>query len=301
MIVLHASLVFGVQAQLGEGAFWHPDHQLLYWLDIEGRSLHRFDPKNNRDDLTPLERRVGCVVPTNSGTLFLAGEQGIEEFWPETGKRVFLMDPESDRPTNRLNDGKCSPEGRFWFGSLSMVRESHQASFYRMDFDGTVHRKLTGLTNSNGIGWSPDGKTLYHIDTPTRTVAAFDYDMEFGEITNKRIIVRFPEDPDFGRPDGMTVDTEGKLWVAHWLGGRVTCWTPGGTLFQTVLVPVRRVTSVAFGSDDLQTLFITTASHGMSDEEKKHEPDAGRLFAMRLEVPGLPVNFFRKNFQSQKT
>ncbi|MDR1959566.1 MAG: SMP-30/gluconolactonase/LRE family protein [Planctomycetaceae bacterium] len=292
-----AELVLDAKAVLGEGAFWHREQNLLYWLDIEGRLLHRFDPETRCDSSIPLERRVGCMVPTQSGSLLLAGEKGIEEFFPETGQHLFLTDPEPEKSANRLNDGKCSPEGRFWFGSLNMERQPFQASFYRMDHDRTVTRQLAGLTNSNGIGWSPDGKTLYHTDTPTRQITAFDYDRRRGEIGNPRIILRFPEDQTVGRPDGMTVDGEGHLWIAHWMGGRVSCWNPdNGQMLEEIRLPVSRVTSAAFGGADLATLYLTTASHGMPDTEKAKEPLAGGLFAVSPGVKGIPAAVFRENF-----
>lgn len=289
---MEAALVLDAKARVGEGAFWHFEEKTLYWLDIEGKFLHRFDPATGRDTSITLGGRVGCMVPTREGTLLLAGEKGIEEFYPESGKRLFVCDPEPDRPTNRLNDGKCSPEGRFWFGSLSMVKEPNAAAFYMMDHDRTVTKKLDGLTNSNGIGWSPDGKTLYHIDTPTRLVSAWDYDSVSGKIGNRGVVVRFPDDPSTGRPDGMTVDADGNLWIAHWLGSRVSCWTPQGERIREIRVPAARVTSVAFGGDGLETLFITTASEGMTSEEHAQEPHAGGLFACSPGVKGMRVNFF---------
>ncbi|MCL2348085.1 MAG: SMP-30/gluconolactonase/LRE family protein [Planctomycetaceae bacterium] len=289
-----AELILDSQSMLGEGAFWHPIAKCLYWLDIEQRQLNRYDPETNVNLSETLDRRVACVVPTTDRSLLLAGEGGIEEYWPESEEWAFLIDPEQNKPNNRLNDGKCSPEGRFWFGSLNMNRESHQAAFYVMERDGSVRQALTGLTNSNGIAWSPGGRTLYHIDTPTRQVTAFDYDGENGLIDHRRIVVQFPEATGFGRPDGMTVDAEGMLWVAHWSGGRVTRWNPNsGTLLATVAVPALQVTSVAFGGEKLDTLYITTARKGMTPEEQGAFPYSGGLFAVQPGVCGPASHFFR--------
>ncbi|MDR1492058.1 MAG: SMP-30/gluconolactonase/LRE family protein [Planctomycetaceae bacterium] len=294
MITYQAELVLDVQAELGEGIFWHPTERRLYWLDIEGRSFNKFDPKTRINIAEQLDRRVGCVVPTTERSFLLAGENGIEEYWPETEEWAFLVNPEEDKPNNRLNDGKASPDGRFWFGSLNMNHEKNQASFYAMERDGTVRKILAGLTNSNGIAWSPNGKTLYHIDTPTRQVSAFDYDAERGGIDNRRIVVQFPDSPEYGNPDGMTVDAEGMLWIAHWGGSRATRWNPTtGEILAAVNVPASQVTSVAFGGENFDTLYIATARRTLSPETLRRQAYAGGLFAIKPDVAGLPVHFFQ--------
>lgn len=294
MIFHHAELVLDIQAELGEGPFWHPLQQCLYWLDIEKRQLNRFDPLTQINLSESLDRRVACVVPTNDDSLLLGGEGGIEEYWPDTEEWAFLVDPEKNKRTNRINDGKASPEGRFWFGSLNMQRERNQASLYVMERNGGVRQILPGLTNSNGLGWSPDGDVFYHIDTPTRQVSAFDYDPRLGGIRNRRIVVRFPDDPEFGRPDGMTVDSEGMLWIAHWGGASVTRWDPElGEMIAVVNVPATQVTSVAFGGEELGTLFITTARRDLTPQMLGGQPNAGGIFAVEPGVTGLPTNIFR--------
>ncbi len=294
MTIFQAELVLDAQAELGEGPFWHPDQKRLFWLDIEKRQLHSFDPSAQINVSEPLDRRVACVVPTNENSLILAGEGGIEEYWPDTEEWAFLNNPEKAKPSNRLNDGKASPEGRFWFGSLNMEKELNQASLYVMERDGNVRQILPGLTNSNGLGWSPDGATFYHIDTPTRQVSAFDYDARHGGIRNRRVVVRFPEGPEYGRPDGMTVDSEGMLWIAHWDGATVSRWNPEtGEILAAVRVPASLVTSVTFGGERLDTLYITTARHNLSPEKLAGQPYAGGIFAIEPGVTGLPVNLFR--------
>jgi sugar lactone lactonase YvrE len=294
MIVHQAELVLDVQAELGEGPFWHPGQQRLYWLDIEKKQLHCFDPSSQINLSETLDRRVASIVPTNDHSFLLAGEGGIEEYWPETEEWAFLVNPEPGKRTNRLNDGKCSPEGRFWFGSLNETKEKNQASLYVMDHNGNVRHILSGLTNSNGLGWSPDGKTFYHIDTPTRQISAFDYDTRLGGIRNRRIVVRFPDDPGFGYPDGMTVDSEGMLWVAHWEGSCVSQWDPEtGDMIAIVHVPATQITSVAFGGEQLDTLYITTARTNLTPEKLVGQPYAGGLFVVEPGVTGLPTNIFR--------
>ncbi len=312
---MQAELLFSDKALLGEGPVWLHRRQRLLWLDIEGLHLHCYDPETNVDEIFPLPGQVGCVVPVQSehktasreSQLLLAGPSGIEQVLIANDNKLesrrIWTHPEETRPNNRYNDGKCSPEGRFWFGSLNMRREPNQASLYVLDPSG-CRTMIQGATNSNGLGWSLGGGTFYWIDTPTRCVCAFDYNRETGDISGRRIVIRFPEEgtpnpgdgPNgaaWGRPDGMTIDAEGMLWIAHWLGSRVTRWNPdSGELLDTVWLPVSRVTSATFGGKDLDTLFITTASKGMTPEENEREPHAGRLFAVKSGVKGLPPDEF---------
>ena len=294
MIVYQAELVLDAQAELGEGPFWHSEHQLLYWLDIDEKQLHCFDPATQVHLSETVNRHVACAVPTNDKSLLLAGKGGIEEYWPDTYEWAFLGDPEEGQSANRINDGKASPEGRFWFGSLNMEKEKKRASLYVMERNGDIRQILSGLTNSNGLGWSPDGKTFYHIDTPTRLVSAFDYDTRLGSIRNRRIAIRFQDDPELGRPDGMAVDSEGMLWIAHWEGSCVGRWNPEtGDMLAIVQVPATQVTSVAFGGEKLDMLFITTARRNLTSDKLVGQPYAGGLFAVEPGVTGLPTNFFR--------
>lgn len=325
-------------AFLGECPVWLPAYQRLFWLDIEGKRL--FSMSESHDDIIAyaLPSLVGCIVPFRNGDFLMAAQDGISpfrcgepakpddvdgfiEFVPEETEhtdnagclekkgRLFkglpLAHPESDRSGNRYNDGKCSPEGRFLFGSLSMTRTPGQASLYVLEPDAggqpVVRKLLSGATNSNGLAWSPDGETLYWIDTPTRQVEAFRYDPVCGMISRRRTVIRFPQDAPgkpleelFGRPDGMTVDAEGQLWIAHYAGSRVTRWNPEtGKLSATITLPVSRVTCPVFGGPNLDRLYITTAKFGMTTAEREREPLAGRLFVAEPDVRGLEVSYFR--------
>ncbi|GHT46245.1 gluconolaconase [Planctomycetales bacterium] len=265
--------LFPVRAQLGESPVWSAKEQRLYFLDIQGKILHRFDPLTQNDETFSLETLTGCLVECPNGNLLIAAQTGIQEVRLTNGKVKILRTlahPEAANSANRYNDGKCSPEGRFWFGSLNMNHEKNRASLYC--WDGTKCRTvLTNAINSNGLGWSPDGKTMYWIDTPTRQVEAFDYEMSVGELSNRRTLLRFDEDLSWGRPDGMTVDVSGNLWIAHWDGGRVSQWTADGELLQHIPIPARNVTSLTFGGANLDTLFITTA-------RGEDSPESGNLF-----------------------
>lgn len=284
-------LVVDAKAQLGEGPVWHPREQVLYWVDIEGAALHRYDPNGAADTVYPVGCRIGAAVPRRSGGMVLATEKGFEAFDLETGAKTVLADPESHLPDNRFNDGKCDARGRFWAGTMSMVKQKEAGSFYVLEPDGSTRHLFGGVTTSNGLGWSPDGQTMYYIDTPTLQVVAFDFDVEQGQLSNRRVIITFPE--GVGRPDGMTVDAEGMLWIAHWEGACVTRWNPANSsLLTTVPLPADRVTCPTFGGTDLDTLFITTARHGLDQDALARQPHAGSLFVLRPGVCGLPTHEF---------
>lgn len=286
---MNVSLLVDAQADLGEGPIWDHTLKQLYWVDIEAGQVHIHRPGVELDRVLPVGCKVGTVVPRASGHLMLATAQGFEAFDTDTCQRTTLADPERHLPDNRFNDGKCDAKGRFWAGTMSMTRQQHAGSLYVLDTDHCVRKVLDGVTTSNGLDWSPDLSTMYYIDTPTMKVQAFDYEAQTGAITHQRTAVTIPE--GVGRPDGMTVDAEGMLWVAHWDGSRVTRWDPAsGELLQTILLPADRVTSCTFGGEQLDTLFITTARHGLTPEQLARQPHAGGLFAAKPGVCGRPAN-----------
>jgi sugar lactone lactonase YvrE len=223
--------------------------------------------------------------------MVLATEFGFEAFDLLTQRRTQICDPESHLPNNRFNDGKCDPRGRFWAGTMSMSREARAASLYVLDPDLSVRRVLQSVTTSNGLDWSPDHSTLYYIDTPTLQVSAFDYDEETGTIERRRVIIDFPQ--GMGRPDGMTIDVEGMLWIAHWDGARISRWDPqSGNMLAQIPVPATQVTSCAFGGPELDRLYITTARHGLDEMQLQSQPHAGGVFMARPGVGGFPANEF---------
>lgn len=288
---MNVELVVDVRAELGEGPVWDARANSLFWVDIEGKKLHAYQPDDGTDRLWDVGCKVGAAVPRETGGMVLATANGFELFDLSTASKTPLVDPESDQPDNRFNDGKCDPQGRFWAGTMSMVRQRGMASLYVLQTDHTVRKVLGGVSTSNGLDWSPDQTRMYYIDTPTMKVRAFDFDGAAGTIANERELIRFPE--GVGRPDGMTADTEGMLWIAHWDGGRVSRWNPDtGELLEAVPLPVDRVTSCAFGGAELDTLFITTARHGLAQEALNEQPHAGSLFALRPGVEGRPANHY---------
>ena len=204
----------------------------------------------------------------------------------ETGAVAGLTDPEADRPDNRFNDGKVDRQGRFWAGTLNDAEKQPLGSLYRLDADGTVTLMQDGAVVSNGIGWSPDDRTLYFTDSVIRTIWAFDFDPAAGAIANRRIFAEVPDGT--GYPDGLTVDSEGFVWSAVWDGWRIVRYDPSGRIDREVVMPVQRPTSCMLGGPDLKTLYVTSASIHLDAGALERGPLAGGLFALEADVPGLP-------------
>lgn len=276
-------VVLAAGARLGEGPLWDPRAGCLRWVDIDRGLVHRFDPDTGEDTSFSFGEKVGTVAVRASGGLVLATATGITTCGDDGSGRELLHEVATDPPGGRFNDGKADPWGRFWAGTM-LDKPPGGAAFYRLDADGTLHTVLTGVSCSNGLGWSPDGATMYYIDTPTGGVDAFDHDPDTGTVTNRRRLV----DVERGWPDGLTVDAEGCLWVALWDGWGLRRYAPDGRLLTTVELPARRVTSCAFGGPDLSVLYVTSARTGLSDDELARQPEAGSLFAFAPGVVGLP-------------
>lgn len=286
-----AQLEIDAKAYLGEGALWHPVEKKLYWINIEGRQLHIFDPASKKDSVFDVHERIGTVVPVEAGGILIALQTGIHCMDTKTGKTRFITNPLPD-PAIRFNDGKCDPSGRFWVGSMHLEQITGLASLYRMDTDHSMHKMVDHVTISNGIVWSADRKKMYYIDSPLNTVDVFDYDDPSGSIHNRRVAVTIPGET--GGPDGMTIDAEGKLWVALWGGYAVGRFDPEtGELLQKVEVPAPNITSCAFGDDDLGTLYITTATQDMDETQLKKYPVSGGVFSARPGVKGVPAPFYK--------
>ena len=281
--MLNIEPVGNVRCQWGEGPIWW--QQALYFVDIEGHRVHRFDPADGSEKSWDVGQRVGTVVPRESGGLVIAGDHGLLFLDEETGHLTAIADPEADKPDNRFNDGKCSPDGRFFAGTISLVKKTGDARLYRLDPDLTLHEAFGPVTNSNGIVWSADGKTVYYIDTPRKDVLAFDY--EAGHLRNLRSVVSTAHLD--ASPDGMTLDAEGNLWIAFCHGGCVVSFDPAtGEELRRIELPCLETTACAFGGPDLADLYVTTGIH-----KTIVEAQAGRLFVIRgLGVNGLAANAF---------
>jgi sugar lactone lactonase YvrE len=269
----------------GEGPIWW-NQQLLY-VDINGKQLKRIDPKTEEERVWEIGERIGTVVPTEDPDVVIyGGDTGFVRFNLETLEKTPLADPEPElRGKNRLNDGKCDPHGRFWAGSISLVKETGTANLYCMDTDGTVSLKIPKVTNSNGICWSLDTKTMYYIDTPTQQVRAYDFNAASGEISNERVAVDTAAHGYASSPDGMTIDTEGMLWIAFCHGACVTRFNPKTDKeLRSVELPCLETTACAFGGEHMDRLFVTTGIKAGLEEA-----DAGKLFVIDgLGVQGVP-------------
>lgn len=272
-----------VVSRWGEGPVWWRD--ALYYVDIEGKRLNRFDPVTGDERHWEMGQRIGFVVPRESGGFVIGGDDGLYLFEESGGELTAIADPERDKPDNRFNDGKCSPEGRLFTGTISLKKLTGDARLYRLDSDLTLSEAFGPVTNSNGLGWSPDGKTMYYIDTPRREVLAFDY--RDGELSAVRSVINTGHID--ASPDGMAVDENGHLWIAFCHAGCVARFDPvSGSMEQRVDFPCIETTACAFGGPDLADLYVTTGIHATKQEE-----NAGRLFVVRgLGVRGLPVNSF---------
>jgi len=273
-----------VRSQWGEGPVWW--RGVLYYVDIEGHKVHAFDPASGDERSWDVGCRVGTVVPRDGGGLVIAGDHGFAFLDPETGTVTPIADPEPDVTDNRFNDGKCAPDGRFFAGTISLVKKTGSAKLYRLDPDLSVHEAFSPVTNSNGIAWSANGRTVYYIDTPRREVLAFDY--VDGHLKNLRTAASTAGID--ASPDGMAIDSDDRLWVAFCHGACVVCYDPndGGREVRRVDLPCLETTACAFGGPDLMDLYVTTGIHKTEIEEH-----AGRLFVVRgLGVMGAAANAF---------
>jgi sugar lactone lactonase YvrE len=278
-------LVLDARADLGEGPAWDSRNSLLYWVDIRAGHLHIFDPANGSDRFINTGESLGCAAPRLRGGLvlgldssFVSGDAGLKA----------LVNPEPHLPGNRFNDGKCDPAGRFLAGSMDNEEVEASGSLYSLSPDGSVKTLLAGTRISNGLAWSPDYHTFYFIDTPTRTVMAYDYDLASGMIASPRPAISVP--PKLGWPDGMTSDTLGMLWVALWGGAKLTRWDPHtGQLLEEIPLPAWNISSCAFGGPDLTDLYITSARKGMSTEQLEKYPFSGGLIRICTNIQGMPT------------
>jgi sugar lactone lactonase YvrE len=283
-----AELVVDARADLGEGPAWDAAAGRLIWVDITGSVVHELLP-DGRSRRWNVPEHVGAAVPRARGGLLLAVRSGFAAL-ADDGSICGIARVEADNAATRMNDGKCDPQGRFWAGTMAYAGTFGAGSLYRLDPDGAVRRVLTGVTTSNGLGWSPDGTVMYYTDTATGGVDRFRFDAAAGTLRDRRRMITV--DPADGTPDGMTVDDEGCLWVAVWGGGAVRRYGQDGSLDAVVPVPASQVTSCAFGGRDGGDLYITTAAHGLSPQQRAKQPQAGGVFRCRPGVTGPPARPF---------
>jgi sugar lactone lactonase YvrE len=269
---------------LGEGPVWDPRARCLWWVDIRGPFVRRFDLRAERIDTWTMPEMVGSLAVRRRGGLLLAMKSALAYWDPDTGVTEKAAAPEADRAAQRFNDGKCDPLGRFFAGTMNDTAREPHGTLYR--FDGRRCDPLRGsITIPNSLAWSPDGRTMTFSDSWTREIGVFDYDPASGEMGGRRVLARIAPP---AIPDGATFDAEGYLWVALYDGWRIARFAPDGRLDRTIDLPVQRPTSCQFGGPDLAVLFVTTASQRLTPADLDAQPLAGALLALDVGVTGVP-------------
>lgn len=280
-----AHVLYEAKAELAEGALWDHRTNKLLWVDIRAGKLNGFDPKTGKNDVFEIGSEVGAVVLEEGKSVMLAIRNGFARYDMEERKLEMVAEIAHETTDMRFNDGKCDPQGRFWAGSMVEGGRRIDGKLYRLERNGVATMMRENIGISNGLAWSPDGRKMYHVDSKTCSITAFDLN-DAGEMVSPRVVLSFSESEE--TPDGMTRDEEGMLWVALWNGGRVVRVDPEkGSVTAEVLVPhVRKITSCAFGGEDFRTLFITTAREVSASKDASDEPLAGSIFMASVEAKG---------------
>jgi len=294
--------------QLGESPFWHPREQCLYWIDIPGKRVQRWDPASGAPERWDLDQEPGCIAPAAGGGLVVALRDGIyrARSWGGALERIVGF---RHGKTTRFNDGKADPVGRFWAGTIYEPKDARKADLYSFDCrpdNGNggkplVQLKASNATTANGLAWSPDTNTVYWSDTGQHAIYSWDFEAPANAMRHHRVFRKFPGKPAGwkpgdagygGRPDGAAVDAEGHYWCAMFEGARLLRLSPAGAVVAEIPLPARCPTMPCFGGPDLRTLYVTTASQGRPPAELQAFPHSGCVFSARVDVPGLPANFF---------
>ena len=277
-------LVLRVELILGEGPVWNEDEQALYWLDVFMPALNRFDPVTGVNKVTRLSQPIYAMALRARGGAIGSFEDGIGFVDLDRGTIEIVGDPKAGQPVN-FNDGKCDRGGRFWTGTMAKDWSSPIGALYRVEPSNRITQMDDNIILSNGLGWSPDDRTMYFTDFGRRVIYAYHFDPDTGAVGGRRTFIEIPAEAGF--PDGMTVDAEGCLWVAHWDGWRVSRYGPDGKPREMIRMPVQRPTSCAFGGPDLSVLYVTSARMGLSDSALAATPLSGSVFAVHTKTVGL--------------
>lgn len=290
--------------ELGESPFWHPQEQTLYWVDIPGKKVLRANVYMGTVETWPMPTEPGCIAPALSGGLVIARRDGVFRAHDWGGALQKLATLPYDVAVVRANDGKCDALGRFWVGTIDEPKARQAAALYSIDCrkgPAVIAQHAGEALTGNGLAWSVDGRTLYWSDTPNHIIHAWTYDLDDNVLSGHRSFAAFARKPDGwtfedsryqGRPDGAAVDVQGNYYAAMFEGRRIAKFSPDGRLLEEIPTPAQCPTMPCFGGEDLKTLYLTTARHGRSADELKRFPLSGAVFSMRVDVPGLPVNFF---------
>jgi sugar lactone lactonase YvrE/DNA-binding IclR family transcriptional regulator len=276
-------------AFLGEGPVWIAGSDALLWVDILAPSVNLSTPATGQTRTVALGELVGAVVPRRRGGYVAATQSGFRGLDVQNGEMTNMTSP-ADMTGRRFNDAKCDASGRLWGGTLALDASPGKGVLYRLDTDGTLHQVGQGFDICNGMGWNAEGTVFYLADSGARAIYAYDFDLAGGSISHRRIFAQF--DASDGTPDGLAIDAEGGVWCAMWDGWEIRRYLPDGKLDRTVSVPVPRPTSCAFGGPDLKTLYITSARIRLSSSQLAAAPLSGGIFALPVDVPGVPVAAF---------
>ena len=282
--------VLDARASLGECPVWSVVEKVLYWVDINAPSLNRFDPASGENRVMPMSSSIGSFALRREGGFVVALRDGLHTARADGTLERRVAGPPYDPAHHRFNDGRCDPQGRFFVGTMNERRDAPTAALYRLDPDFRLTEIFGGLTISNGLAWSPFGGTMYHADTPTQTIRAYEYNSEFGVPAEPRVLKRFEAPGD--RPDGAAVDRDGCYWTALYRGGRVVRLSLEGEVLAEIALPAMCPTMCAFGGTDLTTVYVTSARQQRDADELARLPLSGGIFAFRAPVPGLPEPAF---------
>ena len=284
VINLHKS-----QCILGESPYWHAERKSFFWVDIEKGELYEFHAVLKKTTKRKFNHRLSLVVEGQGKYLILALDRKIARYDFETEKLTWLIEVEEDQLLNRFNDGACDADGRLWIGTMSTKFTPGSGSLYKITSELSPEKMLGKISISNGMAWTADNETFYYIDSPTQEIRAYHFDLETGEIIMDRTVIRVPK--ELGTPDGMSIDQEGKLWVAHYGGFGVYCWDPeNGKLLKKIPLPVPHVTSCVFGGENLDHLLITTARENLTEAQLQEYPQSGDVFLVKTNTQGFLSN-----------
>ncbi len=294
MSINDPQVVLDEPMQLGECPLWHPEESALYWIDINGHAVHRFNPETGTHKHWTTPSEPGCIAWCASGGLIVALRSGLVLLDTDSGAFSPVANAPYDGAKARFNDGRCDAAGRLWVGSIYEPRDQALGSLYCLE-RGNIVDVRKAVTVSNGVAFALDNRTLYHTDTTAHRIMAYDFDVATGHVGANRCFKQFSTDrsQDYGgRPDGAAVDNEDAYWCAMYEGGKILRLSRTGDILREIVLPLRCPTMVAFGGPDLRTLFITSARQNRSDKELMQYPLSGCVLSLDVDVPGRLENAY---------
>lgn len=284
------NLLFNPHCLLGESPVWNPLDNSIYFVDIKKPTINRFCINSGLVDSIVTPSEVGCIVLKEGGGVVAAMQSGLALVDFNYQKYSFFSSIDNDLPNNRPNDGKCDKAGRLWIASMDNKEVNPTGKLWSISPTAPPKIMDKNFVVGNGIDWSLDSKQMYFTDSANRTIFSYDFNLAEGTIKNKRVFAKVSDSDGF--PDGLTVDSQGFVWSAHWDGWKVTRYDPNGLVDKIIELPVPRPTSLAFGGPNLSTLFITSASIGLSKKELAKAPLSGALFGFASSISGRPCNLY---------